>query len=63
VEINRLKEPPPLEAGDYPYTGCFKYENDMYLISITIKWTDDDIGKPYLDTVEVNSCTKILHNN
>ena len=63
VEINRLKEPPPPDAGDYPYTGCFKYENAMYFISLTITWSDDDIGEPYLDTVELNSCTKILQDN
>ena len=58
VEINRLKEPPPPEAGDYPYTGCFEYEGDIYLISLTITWTNDDIGEPYLDTVELNSYIK-----
>jgi len=59
VEISMLKKQPLDKAGEYVYLGFFEYENDKYSLDLNITWTDDDIGKPYLDTVEFTFCQKI----
>ena len=59
VEISLLKKDPPDQSDTYEFISCFEYENEKYSLTLDITWIDDDIGKPYLDTVEFKCCKKI----
>jgi hypothetical protein len=58
VEISLLKKDPPDKSGNCKFTSYFEYENEKYSLTLDVAWADDDIGKPYLDTVEFIDCVK-----
>ena len=58
VEISILKKDSPEKSGIYSSLSYFEYENEKYSLTLDVTWADDDIGKPYLDTVEFINCKK-----
>lgn len=58
VEISLLKKDPPEKSGTYGSISYFEYENEKYSLNLDVIWTDDDIGKPYLDIIEFIDCQK-----